>query len=382
MVESPGTVVGSGRVGIGTPSRIEPGDWSPGGGWAPFRVSLHTHQVLDRRHQGAVADVDAHRLGQCLGVLLQAEQHGLDLVAAVVDHLQRLGTLGEGVGGEGLVVLEQIGHIGTQARRLHEGRVELVAALVERRERHVEVLGGGDQVRRHLIDGLRQQGHIAQELTELGVVADLERGQLGAVDDRSVDVGTETSTGLGQLVEDHGELGGIDGLEDGIGVGEDLLELEATQCLGDLVALVQVGAVELGRTGNDVDELLAEEGLGADHRLGVGRDLDAVVDPQRDLRLGVDQPDGGHLTDVDAPDVHVAAREEALAGGGERAVDPVAAVVGPEGRLDPDGRQRDEHDQSDGAGDHVAVAIGEETAHVSTPSGSRCCRRPRRSGTG
>ena len=139
--------------------------------------------------------------------------------------------------GERLVVLEQVGDVGGEPPGLDQRRVQLVAALVERGEGDVEVAGPGHEVRCDPVELLGEQGEVAEELADLGVVAGLEPGEDRRVDDGSVDVLAQAVAGVGQLVEDDGQLGRIDGLQDRVGVGQDLLELEAAERVGDLAAV-------------------------------------------------------------------------------------------------------------------------------------------------
>ncbi len=110
-----------------------------------------------------------------------------------------------------------------------------------------------------------------------------------------------------------------------------------------------------------------EQRLGADDRLGVDRDLYPGFDAQADAGPVGHQRDVVDLAHRHATDLHVASLAQPLAGGGERAVELVPAVEGTEARLDADGRERHQQQETDGPRDHVAVAFGEQAGHDVIP---------------
>jgi hypothetical protein len=275
-------------------------------------------------------------------------------------------------------VLEQVGDVGGEPAGLVEELDEVGLVVVDRREGRVGGIGQGEEVVRGERQLVGESREVAEELCgEVGVVGE-ERGELLAVHDRAVDRLPEAGAAVGQLAEHGGQLPGVHGLQQRVEVGEHLLQLEAAEGVGQLVTLFQERPGGLVRTGVDVDELLAEERLRADHRAGVGGDLLAVVDLEGDLGVPVDQLDLAHLADVHAADLHVGAWQQALAGRVEAADELVAAVEGAEGALDADGDGTDEEQERDRTGEHVLAAGGELFHGIPTRSGSRCCRRPRR----
>ena len=86
----------------------------------------------------------------------------------------------------------------------------------------------------------------------------------------------------------------------------------------------------------------------------------AVLDAQRDAGLAVDELDAPHRADVDAADLHVGAREEALAGGVEAC--RRAGSRRRRRRRRPSRRSvmaDDEQQEGDGAREHVLAAVGD-----------------------
>ena len=142
-------------------------------------------------------------------------------------------------------------------------------------------------------------------------------GHLLEVDDLAVDDRALALAGMGQGVEEGGELLGFDRPQDRIGVAQDPLELEAADGLLDDAVVPEEGTLGFVAARVDVDELLAEERLGSDRGRGADRDLLALVQGHVHLGLTVDQVHAGHQTDVEPVDLHVRARLQALAGGRE-----------------------------------------------------------------
>jgi hypothetical protein len=189
------------------------------------------------------------------------------------------------------------------------------------------------------------------------------------VRDLAVDRGAEALARVRERPDDHRQILRVELVEDRVDLGQHPLELEAAERLLDRVAVLQERLARVARH-DEVDELLAEERLGADDGLRLGGNALAVVDAHLDHGPAVDERDAAHLAHVDATDLDVGTLDQALASRGERALHVVAAVERAERDLHAEDGERGEQGERDHPDEDLAAPLtqlGGEEVHPLTP---------------
>jgi hypothetical protein len=223
----------------------------------------------------------------------------------------------------------------------------------DRRQADDELAPEPVELRPRRAERLRDEGEVPDARLLVVEAAGEDLGRALALVDGAGDGLPLPVEGADAVVDDDGEVVGVERLEQLGELAEDVLELDDPRrvvdgaALGDERALVD-GAVEV-----DLDLLLAEQRLpGRRERRALG---DREVRFEHELGDGaqvVGERDRADLADVHAADLHVGALHDTLPELAEHDVHPVVVVVGTEGVLRPEvaeGEQEHEADRPCGA---------------------------------